>query len=1272
MSWRGIVRGSAVFLSVALFLLALLITALRLGVPDLQSHRDWLLKQFLPASITSASVEQISWRWQNYGLQLELGDVKLQQQGDTPFELSAKKLQLHCNPFVQFWKTRGCQLSLQADQLQLTLHLPAKNSSSSASFNPDKMLPFLLEQLKQANVVNSEVRLQRNQISLAEFDISQLYIENSGEQHTLYSRISVAQQALVVPLLLQAELTGPARQDALQGHLYLATESDPQKPQTVLLPAPLKANMQSVHGSLAFQLWLDRLPGLWQDGLLQLGPTRLGWQEAEQAHHLELQGGAIVWQRQGDDWQLFSHDLQLHKDQQPWRQWQFQLKKKAEQYSGQMDPLLLSELSPVVGLFLPADSTAADALRTLAPQGELANLSFSHSDNSDSWQLNGEIQRLQWHRWRTIPGLHDLTSVFRISPQDVAVTVKQQSPQPWDLQPYFEKPWPVETFEAQLNWQKLQGGWELTAPQVLLKTDVVSTSTQFRLTQQENQPLFLALDSGVDLKDASQAHYYFPHGAMGEPVIDYLTKALQGGHAENARILWHGALRDFPFKDNNGIFQAWVPLREATFQFGDGWQPLHDMSLDLLFENDRLDMQGDHAMLGEANTPRLHAWFPKLAPGARLYIDADIDGTGEAVSQYLINSPVQNSVGSALQAVQITKPLTGNLKLDIPLNGGPVKVNGQVNLAGNKLYIPSLDLPLEQLQGELKFDESKTALDELQGTLWGQPIKVDYSGEQLEKEYQVKLGFQGDWDSARDKVLPTLARQTLQGRSSIQGALGLHLYKGGHYYYEAELSSPLTALALDLPAPYNKPAGRSWPLQMKIRGNQQSSAITGTLNHEWQLQADWSPEQKQFTRFWLDNQIIERSSGPRVPFSVSTIISEADVSAWLDWWQRWPSEGQKAINSLFPGVGAVDIRIDKLHLADQIWRDVRLNMSPDRDGSRFWLESSKAQGMIHLPASKDKPIRIDMARLYWADSGEKETPAEPMDVTTQQQWLSRWPNLLFSCQDCRYGGNTLGQIQGHLYPVKSGGEIRDLHWQVASSYFDGQARWTLSDNHPLSALKGTFVSNNTEVFLGHFGYDPGLTGTKSQLDVDISWPGALHQPRLAMLNGQLKMETGEGILREVKNTGGNRLLSLFSLDAIVRRISFDFRDIFNDGLYFKKMAFTAKLNNGMLRNDDLLLESNSGELKGHGLVDLARKQINYQVTFSPTLTGGFGVAAGFAVTPVTGIAVLAATTLLQPVFDVITQVSYSVEGDLTKPKITEMGRKKEKVKLTAPATEEEK
>ncbi|MDD2344433.1 MAG: hypothetical protein PHV54_16330, partial [Tolumonas sp.] len=112
MRWRGIARGCAILLAGVFVLLAVLVTALRFGVPDLQPHRDWLLRQFLPAGVT-ASAEHLGWRWQNYGLQLELDDVAFEQKGATSIDLHAKKLQLHCNPFLQFWKTHSCLAQLQ-------------------------------------------------------------------------------------------------------------------------------------------------------------------------------------------------------------------------------------------------------------------------------------------------------------------------------------------------------------------------------------------------------------------------------------------------------------------------------------------------------------------------------------------------------------------------------------------------------------------------------------------------------------------------------------------------------------------------------------------------------------------------------------------------------------------------------------------------------------------------------------------------------------------------------------------------------------------------------------------------------------------------------------------------------------------------------------------------------------------------------------------------------------------------------------------------------
>ena len=53
---------------------------------------------------------------------------------------------------------------------------------------------------------------------------------------------------------------------------------------------------------------------------------------------------------------------------------------------------------------------------------------------------------------------------------------------------------------------------------------------------------------------------------MGANTDKYLTRAFTGkGDIENARVLWHGRTRDFPFEDNSGIFQAYVDIKDGDF-----------------------------------------------------------------------------------------------------------------------------------------------------------------------------------------------------------------------------------------------------------------------------------------------------------------------------------------------------------------------------------------------------------------------------------------------------------------------------------------------------------------------------------------------------------------------------------------------------------------------------------------------------------------------------------------------------------------------------------
>ncbi|MCG4788240.1 hypothetical protein L0N33_23235, partial [Roseburia faecis] len=77
----------------------------------------------------------------------------------------------------------------------------------------------------------------------------------------------------------------------------------------------------------------------------------------------------------------------------------------------------------------------------------------------------------------------------------------------------------------------------------------------------------------------------------------------------------------------------------------------------------------------------------------------------------------------------------------------------------------SLDLPLEQVQGRLEYDNEQTRFSNLKASLWNQPLTLDYQGKQLPNHYQVDLKFKGQWDSRREqRKIPAL--DILKGRSN--------------------------------------------------------------------------------------------------------------------------------------------------------------------------------------------------------------------------------------------------------------------------------------------------------------------------------------------------------------------------------------------------------------------------------------------------------------------------------------------------------------------------
>ncbi|MGL4205509.1 MAG: YhdP family protein, partial [Aeromonadaceae bacterium] len=1080
---RRLASHAWLLLGIFLFILALAISVARWGVPWLQEQRTPLLRAIIPDPSIQLDISGLGVTWSHYGPRLALEGLALHQTGSKPWQLTVQQADLRLDPWQSLVQRRWVVSELQFSGVDLTLSsalLSREGATAQKESDWRPLVAWLLEDLHAFSLQRSTLHVRSAVGALSSLQVESLRWQNQTGRHQGEGKLTLSHQGVSKPVHLIADFRGDGHQpEQLAGSLYLATQplaAPHPAPQTK--PDPLQ---------LDFQLWLERAQGAWQLALLQLGDNRVRWGAGERPHELALRGGSLQWLRLDEGWQLAAHQLAVQSDVQAWHPWSLQLDYRQAQLSGRVDPISLGAIAPLMALLAGDDSPQAKAMQAMQPSGLISALAFSRHDSDGSWRVEGQLDKLSWHRWQMIPGVCDLQGSFSLGAEGGSAQLAL-GPQTLGVGPYFPKDIPISALTANLSWVRQADGWQLSGQGVQLVTPALEASTDFRLTLPAHDSPYLALLAQVDLHDAGQAWRYYPRLAMGESLTHYLTQALQHGEANGATILWDGALSDFPYHQGSGVFQAWVPLRQARFQFDTAWRPLSDLSLDLLFANDTLEMKSQSASLGAAHSDYIHAWFPTLAEDSVLYINADVAGEAQAVSDYLIHSGVKDSVGSALEALPITKPLRGDLQLAIPINGEPVKVLGHVQFADNNLLVKQLRLPLEKVQGELFFTERQTRFDNLQAELWQQPVRLDYLGEQNGEAYRVKLGVHGRWEQARATNWSQGWRDTLQGATSWQGRLDLRLQPKGHFTYQAELASDLKGLALELPPPYDKLAIATQPLRIVARGESKESRVRVDWDNGLRLESRFDHAGQRFSRFWLTNQDEQQHPFTPAPVSINLAFDRLDLDAWLAWWQDFSQDGTgeqvAAAPALLPGQQAYSFSANSVELASQPWDKVLLSGNREENRGRIGIQGNQIAGA--LVWQPKQPWQLTLAYLNWREPSPAATagmppslvnqllPPERMpSVAEQRAQLATIPALDLVCQLCQWNDAKLGEVKLQLRPQPNALQIPHFSLRNGSSLVQGEGQWQVRGQEASSHIDAKLSTRSLESLLQAWGVGQG-------------------------------------------------------------------------------------------------------------------------------------------------------------------------------------------------------
>lgn len=1263
MVYRWLSRGWLA-LGILFVLLAMVVTLVRVGGPLLNQHRQALLDTLLADSQLKVSVGEVGMDWTRAGPALELQQLSIAPDSGR-FAVKLGKVWAH----LDFWRSLNelkpvfGELILGDGEITLDFSQPADKTPSSHDPQQRALLRFLLTQLSTFDVLNTRLNVTTALGELRALDIAQLRWQNRGKRHQgvgkAYLINGVGESTLDLILDVDASST---RLDTLKGRLYLGAS---QLDITPLL-ARIHAGEPKIAGQLDFQLWSEFADGQLGDSLLAFGNNYLIWKDPKKRklHRLALDGGKIQLRRDGEDWQLASHNVTFKLDDKPWLRSRLQLERVGSRIRGYVPQIDLDQVTNLSQLVSGLYPELAETLKRTSPSGKIQDLVLQAKADWQGLSLSGNFSHIKVNAWQDVPGVQDLNGEFWLTPSGGSARLTLGKDK-LDPARHFKEVIPIDSFSARLDWWRESQGWVLYGQDIALDNPDLRLASRFRLDLFEHP--FLALTGRIDVKNAGNADRYFPLQAMDKELVDYLSGAIKGGKAKGADLLWYGEFRDFPYSKGEGIFQVAVPLEKATYEFFPGWQPLTDLQIDLLFQNASLDMRSRSTRLGKASSDSVHAWIPDLYPGAHLYVDARVAGEGKAISDYLQDSPLGGTVGQALREVEVRGPLKGTVKLDIPLDGeSEVKASGDATFNNNKVRVASLDLPLEQVQGKLEYDNEQTRFSNLKATLWNQPLTLNYQGRQHPDRYQVDLGFKGEWDSRRQP--PAIASYgILAGRSNWSGKLDLALPDDKPFSFHLALDSTLQGMGLELPKPLTKAAPDRLPLKVTARGRDGSADIRAVLGADVDMQTRlvYGEGEPHLSRVRVD----VGQPGARILRDVPMLLAinqqEADVGGWLARLKQWlPAQGKggNAVvgPSFLPQDWWVDGQLARANIGSATLKATRFTVGPVKQATEVMIDSPDVMGVIRLPVVPNQPVDAKFARIYWSGKSSDLRP-EP-DAKQDKAIMDAIPWLTFSCVDCRFGELPLGEVKGELLPGADRLTLKGLEMRLAGSQLTGSVDWRNDGGRMQTRARGKLTSNNSELLVKRLGYTSPISDAPGSLSFDVNWQDAPYRLSLPTLAGSANYQLEGGTLREVSDKGA-RLLSLLSLDSLIRKLRLDFRDVFDKGFYFESMSASVNIKQGQVSNDDFYMKGAAGNLRGEGVADLVRWRLDYELSFSPNLGGTLPVVAAFSLTPVTGLYVLALSKLLEPVVDVVTRIDFWISGPLDAPKLVEAGRDRARIKL---------
>ena len=821
-------------------------------------------------------------------------------------------------------------------------------------------------------------------------------------------------------------------------------------------------------------------------------------------------------------------------------------------------------------------------------------------------------------------------------------------------------------------------------------------------------PGVLDLKGQLTRADGTRVFRYLPLD-IPKGTRDYVRDAVTRGTASSVDFRVRGDLHDMPFMDPaqgdfriaakvSGVDYAYVPpaapgSTASATPAAAVWPALQGVSGELIFERAGLQVRQARGRIAGAAGIEIGKGEASIADMAHHapVLKVDAQARGPLAEVLRLGGPLVGEAASPVLArVRASGPADYRLRLELPLEKmEAVKLQARIGLADNELQLAPEAPAFTNARGTLDFTETGFALAGVQARLVGGDVRVEGSGRYAGTGSELNFRAQGTasaegLQAARE--VDWLSKLASRATGSTPYAVTLSVRDGTP---EFSVTSSLQGLGLQLPEPLTKAAETPMPLRIEKKVVLHERAATtgprapGPVLHDTLSMSLGEVGSAHYLRdiSGADARVLQggiavgtgskpddgaRHADTGVHANIQ--LQRLDLPAWQSLFTEATGHAPVAradapatddAQSYLPS--RIAVQAGQLAIGGRTLHDVVLGGTREGTLWRGNIDARELSGYAEYRHTQAGRLYARLARLRIA----------PAEATQVEALLDEQPETLpaldIVVDDFELLGKKLGRAE--IDAVNLGGagrvwELKKLAFTTPDARFNASGTWAAV---PGSDARGRVEQRRTAMrfdldigdagaLLTRFGMPGVVRDGRGSLQGDVAWRGSPFSLDYPSLGGKLVIDVARGQFLQAE-PGLAKLLGVLSLQALPRRLTLDFRDVFSQGFAFDFIRGHATLSEGIASTNNLQMKGVNAAALMDGSADIARETQDLRVVVVPEINAGTAALVATAINPAIGLgAFLAQMVLSKPLATAATQ-EFQIEGTWAEPKITKVPRR---------------